>query len=65
LRSIEVRGHEGEIVRAVLSVEAAAELDAGDLGKGVGSIRLLEGAGEEVLLFQGLGSQARVDAGAA
>ena len=64
-RAVEVGRHEREAVRAVLAVEAAAELDAGDLGDRVGAVGLLQRAGEQVLLAQRLRGLARVDAGAA
>ena len=63
--AVQVGGHEREIVGAVLAVEAAAQLDAGDLGDGVGAVGLLQRAREQVLLAQRLRGLARVDAGAA
>jgi hypothetical protein len=48
--------------RAVLAVVAFAELDAGDLGDGVGFVGGLERAGEEVVFLDRLGAVARVDA---
>ena len=64
-RTVEIGGHEGQILGAVLAVEAAAELDAGDLGDGIGTVGLFQGTGEEVLLLERLGRELRVDAGAA
>ena len=63
--AVQVRRHEREVVGAVLAVEAAAHLDAGDLGDRVRAVRLLQRAGEEVLLLERLRRLARVDAGAA
>ena len=45
-----------------MAVAAFAELDAGDLGDGVGLVGLFERASEEVVFFDGLGAIARVDA---
>ena len=61
----QVGRHQREVVGAVLAVEAAAELDAGDLGDRVGAVGLLERSGQQVLLFERLRRLARVDAGAA
>ena len=61
-RPVQVRGHERQVVGAVFAVEAAAKLDAGDLGQRVGAIGLFERAGEEVLLLQRLRRELRVDA---
>ena len=47
---------------AVLAVATFAQLDAGDLGDGVGFVGLLQRAGEEVVLLDRLGAVARVDA---
>ena len=63
--AVQVGRHEREVVGAVLAVEAAAQLDAGDLGDGVGAVGLLQRAGEQVLLLERLRGLARVDAGAA
>ena len=64
-RAVEVGRHQGDAFRPVLAGEAAAQLDAGDLGDGVGAVGLLERAGEEVLLLERLRRQPGIDAGAA
>ena len=65
VRPVEVRGHGGDEVGAVLLPVGLAELDPRDLGDRVGLVRGLEGAGEEVLLLHRLRAVAGVDAGAA
>jgi len=50
---------------AELAVVGLEELDAGDLGDGIGFVGGLERAGEEGLLAHGLLGQPRVDIGAA
>ena len=64
-RAIEVGGHDAAVVAAMLTVIALAELDAGDLGEGVGFVGRLQGAGEQGLLRHGLGCALGVDAGGA
>ena len=65
VRAVEVGGHDGDVVRAVLQVEALAHLQAGDLGDGVGLVGVLQRGGQEGVLAHGLGHVAGVDAGAA
>ena len=60
--AVEVGRHERQVVGAVLPVETAAQLDAGDLGDRVGAVGLFEGTGQQVLLFERLRRLARVDA---
>ena len=59
---VEVGGHHGDVVRAVLAVEELAILEAGDLGQGVGLVGLLQRAGEQAALGHGLGRHAGIDA---
>ncbi len=63
--AVEVGGHDGDVVGAVLAVEELAVLEAADLGEGVGLVGLLQRTGEETALRHGLGSHAGVDAAAA
>ena len=63
--TVQIRGHEGQILGAILAIEAAAQLDAGDLGDGIGTVGLFQGAGEKVLLLERLRGELGVDAGAA
>ncbi len=60
--AVEVGGHDGDVVGAVLAVEVFAVLEARDLGEGVGFVGLLELGGEQTALGHGLGSHAGVDA---
>lgn len=64
-RTIQVGGHGGDEVTAMLPSVGLAELDAGDLGDGVPFVGRLQRAGEQVFLLQGLGSELGIDAGAA
>lgn len=68
-RAIEVGGHDAAVVHAVagakLAVVALAELDAGDLGHGVGLVGGFERAGEQGLLAHGLRGELGVDAAGA
>jgi hypothetical protein len=51
--AVEVGGHDAAEVAPVLAVVALAELDAGDLGDGVGLVGGLERAGEQGVLAIG------------
>src|SRR4051812_39785141 len=62
VRAVEVGGHDTDESRTALAVAAFAELDAGNLGDGVGFVGLFERAGEQVFLLDRLGAVARVDA---
>ena len=63
--AVEVGGHHGNVVGAVLQVIALAHLQAGNLGNGVLLIGVLQRAGEEAVLLHGLGRVLGVDARAA
>jgi hypothetical protein len=63
-RAVQIGGHEREVLGAVLPIETAAQLDAGDLGDSLGTVRLFERTGEKVFLFKRLRSEFRLDAGA-
>ena len=63
--AVEVGGHHGDVVRAVLAVEELAILEAGDLGQGIGLVGLLQLAGEQAALGHGLRRHAGVDAAGA
>ena len=63
--AIEVGGHGRDEVAAVLLPVGLAELDAGDLGDGVGLVGRLQIAAEQVFLPHGLGAFPGVDAGTA
>ena len=60
--AIKVSRHDTDVARAVLAVAAFAQLDASDLGDGVGFVGGFERAGEEVVFLNGLGALSRVDA---
>ena len=64
MRPVEVRGHGGEEGFSVFAGVGLAELDAGDLGEGIGVVCGLERAGEEGVFADGLGGVFGVDAGA-
>lgn len=63
--TIEVGGHDGDIIGAVLAVEELAVLEAADLGQRIGFVGLLQRTGEQAALWHGLGSHAGVDTAAA
>eukprot|EP01022_Parablepharisma_sp_SALTPOND_P036279 TRINITY_DN9838_c0_g1_i1.p1 TRINITY_DN9838_c0_g1~~TRINITY_DN9838_c0_g1_i1.p1 ORF type:complete len:1069 (-),score=237.17 TRINITY_DN9838_c0_g1_i1:780-3986(-) len=68
-RAVEIGGHHAAVVDAmggaVLPVVAFAELDAGDLGHGIGLVGGLQCAGQQRVLGHRLGGQFRIDAGGA
>lgn len=59
---IEVGGHDGQVIGTVLTVVGCTELDAGDLGDGIGFIGAFEGAGQEVFFPDRLRAVTRIDA---
>ena len=65
-RAVEVGGHDATVVHpvagAVLAVVALAQLDAGDLGDGVGLVGGFQPAGEQGVFAHGLRGQLGVDA---
>ena len=63
--AVEIGGHHGNVIGAVLQVVALAHLQAGNLGNGVLLVGVLQRAGEEAVLLHGLGSVLGVDARAA
>jgi hypothetical protein len=67
--AVEVGGHDaavvGAVAGAVLAVVAFAELDAGDLGDGVGFVGGFQRAGEQGIFAHGLRCKLGVDATAA
>ena len=62
VRPIEVGGHHGDVVRAILAVEELAILETRDLGEGIGLVGLLEFGGEQAALGHGLWRHAGLDA---
>ena len=64
--AVEVGGHDAAVIHPVaftiLSVVAFAELDAGDLGDGVGLVGGFQRASEQGVFAHGLGGQLGVDA---
>ena len=63
--TVEVGGHGGQVVRAVLAVIAPAHLDAGNLGEGIGAVRGFESSGEQAAFGHGLRCELGIDAGRA
>ena len=63
--AIEVGGHHGNIVGAVLQVVALAHLEARNLGNSVLLVGVLQGRGKQAVLLHGLGCVLGVDAGGA
>ena len=63
--AVEVGGHHGNVVGAVLQVVALAHLQAGNLRDGILLVGVLQRAGEETVLLHGLWCILGIDAGAA
>ena len=63
--AVQVGGHRRDEITPVLATVGLAELDAGDLGDGIPLVGGFQRAAQEVLLLQGLGRQARINAGTA
>ena len=61
VRTLEVRRHRRDEVAAVLRSVALAQLDASDLGDGVGLVRGLKRASQQLVLGYRLISESRVD----
>ena len=61
-RAVEIGGHYRAVIGAVLAIVALAELDASDLGHGIGLVGGLEHAGQERVLAHGLGHSSGIDA---
>ena len=60
--AVEVGGHDGDVVGAVLQVVALAHLQSCDLGDGILLVGVFQWRGEEAVLSHGLGGVLRVDA---
>ena len=65
VRAIEVRGHHGNVVGAVLQVVALAHLQSRNLRDSVFLVGVLQRTGKEAVLLHGLWSVLGVDAGGA
>ena len=65
VRAVEVGGHHGDVVRAVLQVVTLAHLEARDFGNGVFLVGVFQFAREEAVLAHRLRCVFRVDAGGA
>ena len=61
-RAIQVGGHHAAVITPMLAVVAFTQLDAGDLGNGVGLVRGFQRAGEQRVFTHRLRRHARVDA---
>ena len=62
--AVEIGGHYGDVVGAVLQVEALAQLQTGNLGDGIRFVGVFQGRGQQAIFLHGLRSLARIDAGA-
>ena len=65
IRAVKIRGHHGEVVRAILQVVAFAHLEARNLSNCVFFVSVLEFACEQRVFFHRLRCVLRVDAGGA
>ena len=63
--AIEVGGHNGNVIRAVLTVQEFAVLETGNFRQGVGLIGLLQFTGKQAAFLHGLRRHAGVDTGGA
>ena len=63
--AIEVGGHDGNVVGAVLEIETLAHLESGNLGDSVWLVGVFKGGSEQGVFLHGLLDVARIDAGAA
>ncbi len=62
--AVEVGGHYGNIIGAVLQVVALAHLQACNLGNGILLVGIFQRAGQQTVLLHRLGSVLGIDAGA-
>ena len=63
--AIQIGGHHGNIVGAILQVIALAHLQSGNLGNGVFLVGVFQGRGKQGIFLHGLRRKLGVDAGAA
>ena len=64
-RPVQVGGHHGDVVGAVLQIERLAHLQARDFGNSIGLVGVLQRSGEQCGLGDGLRGLSWIDAGAA
>src|SRR6266566_7049864 len=64
VRSVQVRGHGADKLAAILPAVSLAHFQTGDLGNGVPLVGRLQRAAQQVFLFERLGRQLGIDAGA-
>ena len=65
VRTIEVGGHDADVVGAVLTVQKLAVLQTGDLSQCIGLVGLFQFTGQQAVFLHGLRCHAGVDAGGA
>ena len=63
--AVQVRGHDRDIVRAVLAVQELAVFETADFGEGVSLVRLFQFGSQQAAFLHRLRSHARIDAGRA
>ena len=61
-RAIQVGGHDAGVAGAVLRIETFAQLDARYFGQRIGLVGWLQGAGQQIFLFDRLRTITRVNA---
>ena len=61
-RPVEVGGHHGHVVGAILQIVALAHLEPGNFGNGILLVGVFEWRGEQGILAHGLGRILRIDA---
>jgi len=52
--AIEIGGHDGTVISAILAVVGFTQFDTGDFGDGIGFIGGFQGAGEQGVFCHGL-----------
>ena len=62
VRTVEIRRHYADIIRAVLTVQVFAVFQSGNLRQSVGFIGLFQLGCQQTLFFHGLGGHTRVNA---
>ena len=62
VRPVEVGGHDGDVIGAILAVEILAVFEPRDFGEGVSLVGLLQRGGQQAAFGHGLGCHAGIDA---
>ena len=63
VRAIEVRRHDGDIIRAILPIKELAVLQTADFRQRIRLVRLFQFGGQQAAFLHRLGRHPRIDAG--